>query len=222
MQRTQPWKLSATSRQTLRNVYPNIKISTGTRAYVYSTKVESTGKRNYYGINLHSSQPKICEKDQRKLIRQGYALPGNAAANADWVISDRPEDDIDIAEWRERGVEPRLHFRCPHYDTYFTDDIDDEQNILSNGEYDEDSEDDNGYKTDATEYDDDIEVTSKNTSVAMDLQRRREHQNNSRNVFPASLHETPLRRSSLWRRHEHLTTTDVVESINILNQKIVE
>ena len=142
----------------VREVYPHIKISTGTRAYVYSTKVKSTGKRNYYGINLHSSQPRIWEIDERRLIREGYALPGNAAAHADWVISDRWEDDIAVAEWRERGVEPRLHFRCPHYDTYFKDDIDDDQSILSSGDFDEDSDDEDGYQTDATVYDDDYEV----------------------------------------------------------------
>lgn len=137
----------------VRAIFPHIKISTGTRAYVYSTKIKATGKRNYYGINLHSSQPRLWEKDERRFIRQGYAIPGNAAAHADWVISDRWEDDIAIAEWKERGIYPSVHFRCPHYDTYYSDDIDDDQSILSSGELDEDSDDDDSYLTDTTELD---------------------------------------------------------------------
>lgn len=135
----------------VRRIYPHIKISTGTRAYVYSTKIKNTGKRNFYGINLHSSQPRIWENDDRRHIREGYALPGNAAKKADWVISDRWEDDISIVEWREKGVDPSVHFRCPHYDTYYLDDSRDDNSVLNIGEFEEESDGEDGYLTDIFE-----------------------------------------------------------------------
>lgn len=138
----------------VREIYPHIKISTGTRSYVYSTKIRSSGKRAYYGINLHSSRPVRWENDERRWIREGYALVGNAAKHAHFVISDRWSDDIAVAEWRELGIEPPLHFRCPHYDTYYDDDVDDDQSIMSGGTPDDVGEDDDGYETDPTVYDD--------------------------------------------------------------------
>ncbi|GAJ95539.1 hypothetical protein RRH01S_12_00960 [Rhizobium rhizogenes NBRC 13257] len=99
----------------VRAMCPYLKLSTGTRAYVFSSNM-ADGKRAYFGIDFISSRERQWETDQRKWIRRGYATPGNAAEIADWVISDRSEDDMAIWQWRRHGVERKVDFRCPHLD----------------------------------------------------------------------------------------------------------
>nr|WML69206.1 agrocinopine synthase [Agrobacterium sp.] [Nicotiana noctiflora] len=79
----------------VRGRHPHLKLSTGIRAYVFSSKL-ADGHRAYFGIDFKSSRERPWETDQRKYIRRGYATPGNAAEIVDWVISDRLEDDMAI------------------------------------------------------------------------------------------------------------------------------
>jgi hypothetical protein len=100
----------------LREKLPYLKLSTGTRSYVYSSL--KNDERRYWGINFLTGRDREWETDPRKHIRYGYATPGKAAALADWIISDRSEDDMAIQQWRMRNIEPKVDFRCPHLDAY--------------------------------------------------------------------------------------------------------
>lgn len=97
----------------IKSTYPSIKLSTGTRSYVYSSDIG--GEKGFFGIDLFTGRPRQWPVDARKRIHQGYAIPGNAAALADLVISDRPYDDMAIQQWRRRGINRKADFDFPPF-----------------------------------------------------------------------------------------------------------
>ncbi|ASP89596.1 agrocinopine synthase (plasmid) [Sinorhizobium meliloti] len=99
----------------VRQAYPHLKLSTGTRAYAFSSKI-GHGEQGYFTMSLLSGREIPWETDERRYIRQGYATPGNAAEIADWVISDRSEDDMALWQWRDRGINREVDFRYPPLD----------------------------------------------------------------------------------------------------------
>ncbi|NEK20670.1 agrocinopine synthase [Rhizobium leguminosarum] len=99
----------------VREAYPHLKLSTGTRAYAFSSKLVH-GERGYFTMSLLSGREISWETDERRFLREGYATPGNAAEIADWVISDRSEDDMAICQWRDHGINREVDFRYPPLD----------------------------------------------------------------------------------------------------------
>ncbi|WP_280174108.1 glycerophosphodiester phosphodiesterase family protein [Agrobacterium tumefaciens] len=90
----------------VRHRYPTIKLGSGTRAYIFRSDL-TPDKRTYYTTDLWTGLPQPwSEGDAWDIIRRLRATPGNAPSviNLDFVISDRPFDDIAIAQWRLRGV----------------------------------------------------------------------------------------------------------------------
>ncbi|MGV1963862.1 MULTISPECIES: glycerophosphodiester phosphodiesterase family protein [Rhizobium] len=99
----------------VRKMHPCLKLMAVTRSYDFSDQLEHGGRAEY-GIDFMTGRAVKRETDERKHIRRGYGTPGNAAAMADWVISDRPEDDMAVWEWRKRDIHRNVDHRCPHLD----------------------------------------------------------------------------------------------------------
>nr|QEG97126.1 hypothetical protein AgrTiCFBP2178_00001 [Agrobacterium tumefaciens] len=99
----------------VRKMRPHLKLATATRCYDFSAQLEN-GEKAEFSINIRTGRPMPRETDERKYIRRGYGIPGNAAAIADWVISDRSEDEMSFWEWRNKGVPRRVDHHCPHLD----------------------------------------------------------------------------------------------------------
>ena len=96
----------------VRALYPNLKLASATRAYVFSSIIDN--ERVFFGINMFTGQPTRWEDDERQLIRKGYATAGNRLA--DWTISDAPEDDMAADAWEDYGSPRQLGFDAPQFD----------------------------------------------------------------------------------------------------------
>ncbi|KEA04447.1 hypothetical protein QOV31_005242 (plasmid) [Agrobacterium fabrum] len=99
----------------VRGIRPFLKLSAATRCYDFSTEL-GNGERVEFGFDFMTGRAVRRELDERKHIRRGWGTPGNAAAIADWVISDRSEDDMALWEWRNQGIDRQVDHYCPHLD----------------------------------------------------------------------------------------------------------
>ncbi|NTF91493.1 agrocinopine synthase [Agrobacterium rhizogenes] len=99
----------------VRERHPHLKLATLTRCYDFSAELKN-GERAEFGNSFLEGREERRETDERRYIRDGYGKPGNAAALADWVTSDRSEDDMAVWEWRNIGIEREVDARCPHLD----------------------------------------------------------------------------------------------------------
>lgn len=99
----------------VRHRYPNVKLGSGTRAYIFRSDT-TPDKRTYYTTDLWTGLPQPwSEGDAWDIIRRLRATPGNAPSvtKVDFVISDRPFDDMAIAQWRLNGVDCIVDFDFP-------------------------------------------------------------------------------------------------------------
>lgn len=99
----------------VRERHPHLKLATLTRCYDFSAELKN-GERAKFGNSFLERIEERRETDERRYIRSGYGKPSNAVALADWVTSDRSEDDMSVWEWRKLGIEREVDARCPHLD----------------------------------------------------------------------------------------------------------
>nr|GMD61696.1 agrocinopine synthase [Ipomoea batatas]GMD64788.1 agrocinopine synthase [Ipomoea batatas] len=99
----------------IRLTRPHLKFVSVTRCYDFAS-VLNDGKRGEYSINIKTGRSVRHETDDRRNIRWKKGTPGNTAAIADWVISDRSEDEMAFYEWKLRGVIREVNHICPHLD----------------------------------------------------------------------------------------------------------
>ncbi|MCM2452797.1 agrocinopine synthase [Agrobacterium vitis] len=94
---------------------PHLKLATLTRCYDFSVELENM-ERAEFNFDFLSGRARRRETDERRHIRRGYGIPGNAAVGADWVMSDRPEDDMAYLEWLAVGIRRQVDHCAPHLD----------------------------------------------------------------------------------------------------------
>ncbi|WP_333722902.1 agrocinopine synthase [Agrobacterium tumefaciens] len=96
---------------------PHLKFTAVNRCYDFASFLED-GERAEFSIDIKTGRSRRHETDERKYIRWKKGTPGNTAAIADWVISDRPEDEMAIWEWRNQGINREVNHLSPHLDVY--------------------------------------------------------------------------------------------------------
>ncbi|NSZ77413.1 agrocinopine synthase [Agrobacterium tumefaciens] len=94
---------------------PHLKFAAVTRCYDFAALLDS-GERGEFSIDIKTGRARRHETDERKHIRWRKGTPGNSATIADWVISDRPEDEMAIWEWRNQGIDREVSHLSPHLD----------------------------------------------------------------------------------------------------------
>nr|GMD64783.1 agrocinopine synthase [Ipomoea batatas] len=99
----------------IRLTRPHLKFVSVTRCYDFAS-VLNDGKIGEYSIDIKTGRSVRHETDDRRNIRWKKGTPGNTAAIADWVISDRSEDEMAFYEWKLRGVIREVNHICPHLD----------------------------------------------------------------------------------------------------------
>lgn len=94
---------------------PHLKFAAVTRCYDFAALLNS-GERAEFSIDINTGRARPHETDERKHIRWRKGTPGNSATIADWVISDRSEDEMAIWEWRNQGIDREVSHLSPHLD----------------------------------------------------------------------------------------------------------
>ncbi|QCL77583.1 agrocinopine synthase (plasmid) [Agrobacterium tumefaciens] len=94
---------------------PHLKFAAVNRCYDFAASLEC-GERGEFSIDIKTGRARRHETDERKHLRWRKGTPGNSATIADWVISDRSEDEMAVWEWRNQGIDREVSHLSPHLD----------------------------------------------------------------------------------------------------------